>query len=122
MGELRGRSRKSVRSGALTGSRGRSGMAMRALRGARDLYGPRQFRCGGEPPGRRWPADVGGDRASEQELLELVHAMQARRGAAASAGAVVRSEKAEAGAPAAKRGGMTLERINEDTAVDHPTS
>ncbi|TVU01554.1 hypothetical protein EJB05_52995, partial [Eragrostis curvula] len=57
---------------------------------------------------------VFGDRGSR--------ALARHAGGAASAGAVVGSEKAEAGAPTARRRGMVLERINEDTAVDHPAS
>ncbi|CAN6323024.1 unnamed protein product [Urochloa humidicola] len=114
MGEPRGRGRKSSSQGA----------AMRALRGARDLYvrglrgldrllaaaSPRRAGVG-RPTSRVF--GVGG-RDSEEELRELVRAMQARPGGAAGNG------KAEAGAPAAvkRRGAATqLERINEEAAV-----
>jgi len=71
---------------------------MRALRGARDLYvrglrgldrllaaaSPRRAGVG-RPTSRVF--GTGGDRDSEELMQELVRAMQARRGAAASAGA-----------------------------------
>ncbi|CAL4926658.1 unnamed protein product [Urochloa decumbens] len=128
MGEPRGRGRKSSQGGA----------AMRALRGARDLYvrglrgldrllaaaSPRRAGVG-RPTSRVF--GVGGDRDPEEELWELVSAMQARRGAAAapSSTGAARSGKAEATtAPAAvkRRGGATtqLERINEEVSVGHP--
>lgn len=107
-------------------------MAMRALRGARDVYvrGLRGLdrlvaaanpRAGvGRPTSRVF--GVGGDRGSEEDVRDLVHAMQARRIAVAASAGAARSEKTEAGASAVRRGGMMLESINEDTAVVHPTS
>ncbi|PUZ37605.1 hypothetical protein GQ55_9G132500 [Panicum hallii var. hallii] len=110
------------------------GAAMRALRGARDLYvrglrGLDRLLAAASPRragvGRQTSRvfGAGGDRYSEEELMrELVRAMQARRGAALSAGAGG-SGKAEPGAPAVKSRGTTpLERINEDVAVVEPTS
>uniref|UniRef100_A0A0E0KHD9 Uncharacterized protein n=1 Tax=Oryza punctata TaxID=4537 RepID=A0A0E0KHD9_ORYPU len=117
-GERRGRMRKSRVAGA----------AMRALRGARDLYvrGAKGFgkfivaanpRAGvGRPTSRVFGV---GELNSEQELRELVRAMQERRGAAADTGAG--GKKAETGAPAAWRGIAPLGRIEEDGALVHPT-
>ncbi|TVU45711.1 hypothetical protein EJB05_05207, partial [Eragrostis curvula] len=77
------------------------------------VQGPRQARRGGEPAGRTSRVfGVGGDRASEQELRELVNAMQARRGTASSAGAVVRSEKP----PDARRGAVSTGQRNGGVA------
>ncbi|RCV41500.1 hypothetical protein SETIT_9G140700v2 [Setaria italica] len=125
MGEPRGRSRKS------------RGAAMRALRGARDLYvrglrgldrllaaaSPRRAGVGRPTSSRVF--GVGCDRDPEEELRELVRAMQARRAAAPSSmGAADASGKEAAGAPVVKkrRGATQLERINEDAAVVYPTS
>jgi hypothetical protein len=116
MDELRDRSHRRSRAGSV---------AMRALRGARDLYvrglrGLDRLVAAANPRASvgRPSSRVFGCRDSEQELRELVRAMEARR-APASAGAVDRREKAEAGA--VRRGGMPLESINEDAAMAHPT-
>nr|CAB3502668.1 unnamed protein product [Digitaria exilis] len=69
----------------------------------------------------------GGGRDSDEELRELVRAVQARRAAAAAStgGAAAGSGKAEAGVPAVRmtdrrRATPKLERINEDAAVVYP--
>ncbi|KAK3146479.1 hypothetical protein QOZ80_3BG0266940 [Eleusine coracana subsp. coracana] len=107
-------------------------MAMRVLRAARDLYvrglqgldrlvAAANPRVGMGQPTSRVFGIGGDDRGSEQELRDLVITMQARCGAA-SAGAV-KSDKAEAAAaPGVRRGAVTLERIDENAAVVHPTS
>ncbi|KAF8681802.1 hypothetical protein HU200_045240 [Digitaria exilis] len=135
MGEPRGRGRKSSSPSTSQGA------AMRALRGARDLYvrglrgldrllaaaSPRRGGVG-RPTSRVFGS--GGGRDSDEELRELVRATQARRAAAAAAaastgGAAVGGVKDEAGAPAVKRKDRRrvtpqLERINEDAAAVYP--
>ncbi|KAL6893643.1 hypothetical protein ACP4OV_007741 [Aristida adscensionis] len=128
-GEPRGRSSKSRAASS----------AMRALRGARDLYvrGLRRLdrlvaaasprRAGvGRPTSRVFFSGVG-DRDADQELRGLVRAMQARPAAApttAGAAAGSRAKAVEAGgAPAAvRRRSTALERINEEADVVRPTS
>ncbi|EER93675.1 hypothetical protein BDA96_01G144600 [Sorghum bicolor] len=111
--------------------------AMRALRGARDLYvrglrgldrllaaaSPRRAGVGRPTSSRVF--GVGGSRHSEEDLRDLVRAMQPRRAAAASVGSGGNKEDAAtaSGAPPVKRRGATpLQRISEDAAVVHPTS
>ncbi|CAN6292033.1 unnamed protein product [Urochloa humidicola] len=125
MGEPRSRGRRKPSQGAV----------MRALRGARDLYvrglrgldrllaaaSPRRAGVGvGRPTSSRvfGGGGGGGDRDTEEELRELVRAMQAARRGAAGSG------KAEAGVPAAvkMRGATRLERIDEEAAVVQQTS
>ncbi|CAN6309857.1 unnamed protein product [Urochloa humidicola] len=123
MGEPRSRGRRKPSQGAV----------MRALRGARDLYvrglrgldrllaaaSPRRAGVGRPTSSRVFGGGGGGgDRDTEEELRELVRAMQAARRVAAGSG------KAEAGAPAAvkMRGATRLERINEEAAVVQQTS
>lgn len=131
MGEPRPRGR---------GRKPSAGAAMRALRGARDLYvrglrgldrllaaaSPRRAGVG-RPTSRVF--GVGSRDSEEEELRDLVRAIQARRAAAPSASASAvgsgnNKEDAASGAPPVKRRGATpLQRINEDAvAVVHPTS
>lgn len=100
--------------------------AMRALRGARDLYvrgvkGLDGFVAAANPRagvGRPTSRVFGvRDLNSEQELLELVRAMQARHSAGTGG---VGDKKAEADVPAVRRGAVPLEKIDEDAAVVHP--
>ncbi|KAG8097774.1 hypothetical protein GUJ93_ZPchr0013g37994 [Zizania palustris] len=97
----------------------------RALRGARDLYvrGAKGFgkfivaanpRAGvvGRPTSRVF--GVGGLDNSEQDLRELVRTTQARGDPATGAG----GKGAET---AARRGAVSLGRIDEDDAIVHPT-
>jgi hypothetical protein len=111
------------------------GAAMHALRGARDLYvrglrsldrllaaaSPRKAGVGRPTSSRVF--GVGGDRGSEEEeLQELVRAMQARRTAApapSSTGGADASGKEARGAPVVKnrRGATQLDRINEDASA-----
>ncbi|KAL5209380.1 hypothetical protein ABZP36_005003 [Zizania latifolia] len=102
----------------------------RALRGARDLYvrGAKGFgkfivaanpRAGvGRPTSRVF--GVGSLNNSEQDLRELVRAMQARRNPATGAGGKG-AEKGVPAAPAARSGAVSLGRIDEDDAIVHPT-
>jgi hypothetical protein len=110
---------------------------MRALRGARDLYvrglrgldrllaaaSPR--RAGVGRPTSRVFGGVG-SRHSDEDLRDLVRAMQARHAAAAAAsvGSGGNKEDAASGAPPAvkMRGATPLQRIDEDAVVVHPTS
>ncbi|CAD6206161.1 unnamed protein product [Miscanthus lutarioriparius] len=127
MGEPRPRPRGS-------GSGRKPSAAMRALRGARDLYvrglrgldrllaaaSPRRAGMG-RPTS--WVFGGVGSRHSEEDLRDLVRVMQARRAAAASVGSGGNKEDAASSAPPVKRRGATpLQRINEDAAVVHPTS
>ncbi|KAK3149727.1 hypothetical protein QOZ80_3AG0221740 [Eleusine coracana subsp. coracana] len=93
---------------------------VRGLRGLDRLVAAANPRLGmGRPTSRVF--GVGGDRGSDQELRDPVNTMQARRRRALLRRKKVKKAEAAA-APGVRRGAETLERIDENAAVVHPTS